>query len=110
LEWPIYSWALLQKRQSGTGPLPLPVRSAIASAILNLATHPFIYLVIPILMAHFQSTYLTYLTVSEVFAPAIEALLLWHLWSIPAGKSIFFSLVANLFSWGAGLKILAWLN
>lgn len=69
---------------------------------VNLATHPFIFLILPQIMMKFNKSYLFYLIVAETFAPIVEALLLIKVWKISPKKAFAISLIANLCSWMIG--------
>lgn len=69
--------------------------------VVNLATHPIVFFGIPLLLIN--GTYLQYLIIAEIFAPAVEAWLLFQIFKIRPGRAILAALLANLFSWGVGV-------
>ena len=73
------------------------------NAVLNLATHPIVFFVIPIILAYLGATYLHYLAVAEIFAPLIEALILFRIYKLSLGRSLTAAICANLFSWSVGI-------
>ena len=95
LELPIY-YVLLRRLKSGLKVLEI-------NLLVNLATHPFIFLLLPVLLSKTEATYLDYLLTAEVFAPAVEALLLAKAYKIPPWLSVLAAVAANLFSWSIGV-------
>ncbi len=69
---------------------------------LNLATHPTVYFVLPVLAERLGWTLLAQASVSEVFAFAVEAALLRAFWQYPWRAAAAASFLANLTSWWAG--------
>jgi hypothetical protein len=95
LEWPWY-FLFLRFYQSG-------LRILITNFVLNIATHPIVYLVLPQIFSRFDQTYIRYLIIAEIFAPTVEALILRYTFKIPWKTAIVSSLFANLFSWTVGV-------
>lgn len=75
----------------------------LVNLVINLATHPIIYLLMPIIFLRFDMNYLQYLVIAEIFAPAVEAILLSRVFKISWKTAVAAALVANLFSWTAGV-------
>lgn len=73
------------------------------NSVLNLATHPAVFFVIPIILTELNATYLHYLLVAEIFAPVIEALILHKFYKLGLGRSFAAAVCANLFSWSLGI-------
>lgn len=71
--------------------------------ILNLATHPVVFFLIPIIIMQFGATYLNYLVIAEVFAPLTEALILGYFYKISYSRAFLAAIAANLFSWSIGI-------
>lgn len=71
--------------------------------IINLATHPIVYFGFPLLFSKLQYNYFQYLVVAEIFAPAIEALLLKKIYHFSWKIAITAAVLANLFSWTIGV-------
>ncbi|MGO9544746.1 MAG: hypothetical protein ACLPPF_08125 [Rhodomicrobium sp.] len=69
---------------------------------LNLATHPAVYFVLPVLAERLGWTLLTQAAVSEVFAFTVEAALLRAVWKYPWRAAAAASFLANLTSWWSG--------
>ncbi len=95
LEFPIY-FLFLRKAQS------LP-RLLLITLILNLATHPILFMVMPIVFSKFNLNYRQYLCIAEIFAPVIEGLLLKYYYQQSTRTSFWAALLANLFSWSVGI-------
>lgn len=95
LELPIY-FLLLKTQQS-------KIQILKTVFILNIATHPLIFLAFPLALDLFNGNYLTYLLCAEIFAPTVEILLLKFYFKIDFKKAFAFSLFANLFSWSIGV-------
>jgi hypothetical protein len=49
--------------------------------------------------------YFTTLSISETFAPVIEAVALHKIWKIPLNQSFLWMILANLFSWWLGIYL-----
>ena len=98
LEFGIY-WAILRRQRKLAD-------IAVSSVCLNIATHPAVTFLFPVLAVRQQATTAVYITQAEIFAPLVEALLLYFVFSLPARTSLLASLTANLVSWGVGLAIL----
>lgn len=71
--------------------------------ILNLATHPIIFLVMPPLLNTLQFSYLNYLIIAETFAPVVEALILSLFYKLSWRRSLLAALTANIVSWTIGV-------
>lgn len=71
--------------------------------VLNLATHPVVFILIPIILTQFEANYLNYLVVAEIFAPLTEALILVYFYKIKFNRAFFAAIAANLFSWSVGV-------
>jgi hypothetical protein len=69
---------------------------------LNLATHPAVYFALPSLAESLGWSLLTQVSVSEIFAFAVEAALLRGIWAYPWRSAALASALANLSSWWAG--------
>ena len=96
LELPIYA-IILKSQQSF-------VKTLTANTLLNLVTHPFIFILLPMLLVKSDSiNYLNYLTIAEIFAPTVEALILFKVFKLPLKKAIVSAVLANLFSWSVGV-------
>jgi hypothetical protein len=76
-----------------------------ALLLCNLATHPIVCFVIPKLAERFQLTLASELAIAEIFAPAIEALLLWKVWRMRLTTALIAAVLANLFSWWVGIYL-----
>lgn len=95
LEFPVY-FLFLWKESSIT-------RAVLVIFLLNLATHPIVYLGMPFVFEKWDLNYLQYLLIAEVFAPFIEALLLKKVFHTTWKTAIWAALLANLFSWTLGV-------
>ena len=73
---------------------------------LNLASHPFVFFVVPHLIAHVQQNTAVMILIGECFAILIEALLLRLCWRYVMPKAAITSLVGNLISGGLGIFLL----
>ncbi|MEQ1721843.1 MAG: hypothetical protein ABL930_01615 [Pseudobdellovibrio sp.] len=73
------------------------------NSILNFATHPIVFFLIPLILLQFNATYLHYLVIAEVFAPLVEALLLIYAYKVGYGRAFLAGIAANLFSWSLGI-------
>ena len=56
------------------------------NTVLNLATHPVVFFIIPLILTQLNATYLHYLVVAEIFAPLVEALVLFKVYKISLEK------------------------
>jgi hypothetical protein len=94
--WPAFAW--LQ---------PASKWSTRTKAILgvNLATHPAVVFLLPLLAARLEISYACYLASAEIFATVIEALLLRWVFRFSMQTAFIVSIVANLFSWWIGLSL-----
>ena len=96
LELPIY--ALILKSQQSFG------KTLAANSLLNLATHPIIFILFPIILPKLgEFNYLNYLVAAEIFAPLVEAILLAKVFKLKIGWAVVSSVAANLFSWSVGV-------
>lgn len=95
LEFPIYYLILYQIKKWN--------QLLFISVLLNLATHPFIFLGLPVIFAQFNGNYFQYLITAEVFAPIVEMLMLFYLFKIKWRLAFFSALLANLVSWTIGI-------
>ena len=95
LEFPIYYLVLHQFKKWH--------QLLLISILLNLATHPFIFLGLPVIFAQFNRNYFQYLITAEIFAPVIEMLLLFYLFKIKWRSAFFSALLANIVSWTIGI-------
>ncbi len=75
------------------------------SLVVNLLTHPLVFLVFPQIADHYGITYGWYVLYAESFAFIVECLALCIVFKTPVFKSIQSSLAANLFSWLIGGEI-----
>ncbi|MBC7464537.1 MAG: hypothetical protein H7256_00970 [Bdellovibrio sp.] len=73
--------------------------------VINLATHPFIFIMLPLILVRFEFNYFQYLVVAEIFAPLVEALILNQLFKVRWQTAVVASLVANLISWTVGVLL-----
>lgn len=73
--------------------------------IANLATHPLVYLAFPRVFGAFTLSYASYLTFSELFAPALEVLILWRFAKAGLPRAVLLIVWANLFSWWVGSSL-----
>ena len=78
------------------------IRMVLITLLVNLATHPIIYLGMPAVFSHWDMTYLQYLLIAESFAPIVEALLLKKVFHSSWRMAIWSATIANLFSWTVG--------
>ena len=86
-------------------------RQFLSAVILcNLATHPMVCFGIPWIISLVHGTYENGLFVGEIFAPVVEALLLIWVWKVPKTRAWVLSVLANLFSWWAGIYAAQLLN
>jgi hypothetical protein len=74
-----------------------------ADLVLNLATHPIVFFIIPMVLAVFQATYMQYLFIAEIFAPVTEALILYYFFKLSLRRAFAAAILANLFSWSVGI-------
>jgi hypothetical protein len=81
-------------------------RKLLAILGCNLATHPIVFFLIPRLVDHFNGRFVDSLVIAEVFAPVVEALLLWKLLRLSAGRATLTSMAANLCSWSVGVYLI----
>jgi hypothetical protein len=96
LELPLY--ALILKSQQSF------VKNLTANTLLNLATHPVIFILFPMVLPRLGDfNYLNYLVAAEIFAPIVEALLLIKVFKIKLGWAFVSAIAANLFSWSVGV-------
>ncbi len=96
LELPVYSLFLQSKG----------IKKVLAyTFVLNLLTHPIIFFAFPFLLEKMSATYGIYLLCAEVFAPLVEGIVLSRLAQISLRKSLAIAVVANLFSWWAGVYL-----
>lgn len=95
LEFPIYFIFLFRNSSI--------VRMVLIGLILNVATHPFIYKVLPPILAKWDMSYLEYLIIAEIFAPTIEAILLKKVFHTSWKIAFWAAILANLFSWTIGV-------
>jgi hypothetical protein len=70
--------------------------------LANLATHPVIYFLFPLVLSYLQINVQGCLLISEAFAPLTEGLLLWRIWGVPPKSAFFAMLLANMLSWIVG--------
>jgi hypothetical protein len=75
--------------------------------VVNLATHPFVTWVFPLLFLKLQSSFGEYVIAAEIFAPVTEALLLRLVYKQSWQRASFTAFIANLFSWWIGPYLLA---
>lgn len=69
--------------------------------ILSFATLPYVWFVFP----YFIHQRFLYISVSEMFAFVIEAILLWSIFKVPIKQSFVLSFCANLCSYSIGLLL-----
>jgi hypothetical protein len=75
------------------------------SLVLNLLTHPLIFLVFPRIADEQGITYGWYVLAAESFALVVEWLVLWRAFKSPFLISLWIAATANLFSWLIGGEI-----
>jgi hypothetical protein len=75
--------------------------------LLNLATHPIVFWVIPFAMELLGKNIMAYVLTGEVFAPVVEALILQFWARYPWKYAWITAIAANLFSWWFGLWVLS---
>lgn len=73
------------------------------NTVLNLATHPIVFYLIPVILMQLNANYLNYLVVAEIFAPLVEALILYRIFKVRVSRAFAASICANLFSWSVGV-------
>lgn len=73
--------------------------------VINLATHPIIFLVMPYFFSKYDLNYLQYLIIAETFAPTIEALILIFYFKVNWKTAAAAAVLANIFSWSAGVYL-----
>lgn len=95
LEFPIYFF--FTYRESSVR------RVILISILLNLITHPIVYLGMPILFEKWNFNYLQYLVIAEIFAPLVEAICLRKIFHTSWKTSVWAAIMANLFSWTIGV-------
>jgi hypothetical protein len=78
-------------------------RLLIQIVILNLATHPIVFWLVPWLFEKAHQTTGVYLLLGELFAFGVEALILRKWARYPWSLSIVTSVAANLTSWWVGV-------
>lgn len=76
------------------------------SLVLNLATHPIVCFLFPVLADILRMNYDQYLILAEVFAPLVEFLLLRFVFKFSMQRSLLVAVAANLVSWLIGSRIL----
>lgn len=77
--------------------------------LINLATHPLVGYGFPYLFKQLNSTVGACLLASEIFAPVVEALLLFAGAKMPLVRAFAISLAANIFSWWVGVYLVSWI-
>ncbi len=70
--------------------------------ILNLATHPLVILVFPLIFQKMNGPLISYILIAELFAIYVEFLLLQYFFKYNRMTSLILSIAANLFSWTFG--------
>lgn len=95
LELIIY-WLFLRNQKSLTEILQIDF-------ILNLATHPVVFFLMPIIVMGLNGNYLNYLVAAEVFAPLTEAIILVYFYKLSWPRALQAAITANLFSWSVGI-------
>lgn len=96
LELPIY--ALILKSQQKFA------KTCVANTLLNLATHPIIFILFPMILPRLgEFNYLNYLVAAEIFAPLVESILLAKVFKLKIGWAVVSAVAANLFSWSVGV-------
>ena len=66
--------------------------------LVNLATHPIVFFIIPMILMKLNGNYLNYLVTAEVFAPLVETLILVYYFKFSLRSAIATAICANLFS------------
>ena len=97
LELPFYHWFLRSKKSFR--------ESAKADLVLNLATHPLVIFVIPLLVVSQHGNFRSFIIIAELFAPLVETVLLHLIWKIPMKRAFAAAFIANLASWWIGTLI-----
>lgn len=72
----------------------------------NLATHPFIYWILPWLGVRFEWSFAEVMLAAEVFAPVVEILLAVFVFKLKARFAVPLIILGNLFSWWVGIYLL----
>ncbi len=98
LEAPIYWFAFRNEKWSALKKLGVLFA-------LNLATHPFIYFVVPQIIMLLNGKVFQSVLVSEIFAPVMEGILLYWLRKDFFWGSLGFAIATNLVSWWIGALI-----
>lgn len=80
-------------------------RICLASLSVNLATHPFVFLALPRMFAHYEVSYAHYALFAETLVPIVEFWMIWKVFKFPFRQALIASLSANLFSWLIGGSI-----
>jgi len=94
MEGPIYWWA--------TPHILSPLRRIFVIFWVNIATHPVVTWVFPLLFSRLHRPNRETILTSELFAPVIEALMLKFQFKLPWHRALLASGVANLLSWWGG--------
>lgn len=97
MEAPFYAFFLRGTQVSRTKAFFL-----MALLCINLCTHPLAVLGFPQFFALAEWPKVWAILAAEVFAPVIEALILFALLQVPAKKSFLAAFAANFFSWQLG--------
>jgi hypothetical protein len=99
LEAPAYGFAGYLNKQA-------PVAILRQILVLNIATHPAVFYLFPLLASRLGWTLLTLTGASEAFAIVVEAALLKLVWNFSWLAAAFASLAANLTSWWVGAYLM----
>ena len=73
-------------------------RIVMINLVLNLLTHPLIFLGMPVMFEKFGFTYLQYLLIAEIFAPLAEGIFLNYAFKVEGRTAFRAAVMANLFS------------
>jgi len=79
----------------------------VALLACNLATHPLVCFGIPRAVAQAGGDVARMLTIGEIMAPLVEALLLWLAFRTRPLTAFVLMIAGNLFSWWVGLYLVA---
>lgn len=98
LEFPVYFLLLRDVSRA---------KKLLVTVLVNVVTHPFVFLVLPKIIVNGQRSYSEYALIAETFAPFAEGLIL-TLWLRQGGlRGLAIAVAANLFSWTIGAMALS---
>jgi hypothetical protein len=96
LELPIYLLILVNRSA-------LMLKVVLAAILVNIASHPLVYFGFPWLSIQLGLSYAPMLASAEVFAPALEIVLLLFCFQFSKTRASVGAVAANLFSWWVGV-------